>query len=1082
MKRFLALTLAVVAAASVSTAFARVAPSERVMKFEDDARALGLGSDMPAAQPDGFARADTFNYGYYQTISGVKYAVPGDSWSFDHGAPDPFEGWYAVDLSANPVAYFQRITPTSWSGHTNAVNAPIAAGSGAAWIGAFEDQADALCWEAGLGYGNSWCQRWTSPALTYTGTGDVTLTFDYFNDTEPNFDYTALKLRLGNGDEVAMNGLGFTDRVGITAGNFPTFEAANFTAFNAQFAGQTSFRFVFEFTSDGGWSDEDASYSTDYGPFAVDNINISGSVTGGPITYDYESSDGGWAASTCSPIGTFFGINNLSNYTVLDPCACNLAGNVMSFHQGTGDAGTHVYGQHVLAYSPPADKSTLGAGCFTILADWDQYSVQPRANGVFHRPGWNFFPFVCPETGVSQWSGRKGQDTFNSTGDDPNCFRNRNIGTDWGIPGDCQQVAFVFETYASCDAFGIPSTVCTNVTNFTPLIDNVQIRVTQQPCAPRVAFDPGTYFQDGYGQALLLSTTNAGNADITYDLSRDTTDPDQLGDSLMIKGPTPTSSTKWESRMYWRMRREGPGQSGVSGYAVWKAQIADGFSIVGDNAQFAVGLMDSAQNGTNPFRDRFISEFREQDDDFQGENANNNEMLRDGILAPGTQVQYFITANYTCTPNDAFYLPDTAGKNFLEFEILPAWRTVSGEAKFPCILFVDLNTGNQGYVERALSNLVGDSRPDPDTYNPAPWDRFDYADPTSNWNAPLARSVNGNNGAGLVQFLGYRMVLLSTGRTTNGTMETPDFTMMSDWLTAIVCNSNTSRQGFYGNGDNTVNLIGSINPAFLVNNLGATLKCDSYNLDNCGPTTPADESFCVRLNNAPGGQYSPLANFDAFGNWCPQKFTFDVLNATGGGIGNRVFNDYDRVPPTNTNYAQIVKSVTGANSDNYRTVVDAVSWDHMSTRDVSLECVGDTAHIVPAIQNEISAAFTWIFGSGGGGTPSFCINPCTSVDVDSDTPVVTGPATRLFQNTPNPFNPRTSIRFSLAAGGPAELFIYDVNGRKVKTLVSGNLTAGEHTEVWDGTDDAGRKVGAGVYWSQLKAGGYESNKKMVVLK
>ena len=90
--------------------------------------------------------------------------------------------------------------------------------------------------------------------------------------------------------------------------------------------------------------------------------------------------------------------------------------------------------------------------------------------------------------------------------------------------------------------------------------------------------------------------------------------------------------------------------------------------------------------------------------------------------------------------------------------------------------------------------------------------------------------------------------------------------------------------------------------------------------------------------------------------------------------------------------------------------------------------------------------------------------------------------TRLYQNHPNPFNPRTAIKFSLAADGPAKLIIYDVNGRRIRTLVDQGLKAGAHEVVWDGTDDAGHTVTSGVYWSQLQAGDYSSNKKMVVLK
>lgn len=74
----------------------------------------------------------------------------------------------------------------------------------------------------------------------------------------------------------------------------------------------------------------------------------------------------------------------------------------------------------------------------------------------------------------------------------------------------------------------------------------------------------------------------------------------------------------------------------------------------------------------------------------------------------------------------------------------------------------------------------------------------------------------------------------------------------------------------------------------------------------------------------------------------------------------------------------------------------------------------------------------------------------------------------LHQNYPNPFNPSTTIRFELSQGGYVTVKIYDLSGRLVKTLLSGEQTAGTHTEVWDGTDDAGRKVAAGVYFCQLE--------------
>lgn len=72
-------------------------------------------------------------------------------------------------------------------------------------------------------------------------------------------------------------------------------------------------------------------------------------------------------------------------------------------------------------------------------------------------------------------------------------------------------------------------------------------------------------------------------------------------------------------------------------------------------------------------------------------------------------------------------------------------------------------------------------------------------------------------------------------------------------------------------------------------------------------------------------------------------------------------------------------------------------------------------------------------------------------------------AARLLPNVPNPFNPRTTLRFSLARKEHMRLEIVDPKGRRVRTLVDAALPAGDHEIVWNGTDDGGRAVASGVY-------------------
>lgn len=1062
----LALTCTLIA---TSTAMARTPVSSTPLLLVPASEAT---DPLPARAPDGFARAETLRFGYVQEIGGQLYAILGETWTFDHGGGS-LEGWYAADLSVNATDYFRRISAADWEGHENAVVAPVLAGNASVWIGAFEDEAQDLCWESGLGYANRWCQRITSPPLTYDGIGDLAIGFTYFNDSELLFDYSKLILRLANGDELALNGEGFSDRIGAGSGATPpTPQIANFQVAGSELQAQPTLQIVFEFTSDGGWSDEDGSYVTDYGPFAVDDVSVSG---GASASFDFELDLEGWTPSRCEEIGSFFGLCNVDEQPLPDVCDCSIAGNALCFADGLGQ---HPDGQHVQAISPPIDRSGLGPSTNVVFADFEIYADMPRANGVFYRPGWKYFPWTCPLTGAEGWSKRVGQDVYLYNNRDEECYRERNVATDWGVPGSADLYSFVFEIYASCDAFLFPPTLCSNVTNRSPLVDNIQIGVTSRQNAPRIAFEPGSYFQDGFGTGFMVSTTNSANADIVYDLHRDNPTPDKLGDSLVVHGPVPTSSTRWEARLWWRIRREGPGQASAPGYNAWKAAVSDGLDMVGASGSFTSGLMDSVQIGTSVLRNLFISEFREDDDDYVGEGTSANEMLLDGMFRPGTQVEYFVSSNYIGN-TERFLLPDTSGGNYLEFEILPGYRIVEGVPKYPCVLSVDLNAGSRYWMEHAFNvvlNAAGSGDPIP---NPAPWDRYDYNDPSSNWNAPLARSVGGNNGAPLSQLLGYRLLVLSSGSVSDG-METEDFTLFGDWLSGVLCNGNslTNRQGFVGSGDNLAGLLVSQHPSFLVNYLGTAPRCDAYNIANCGPN-PADESVCVRVEAA-GSQYGAALDYDLYGNWCPHRFNYDVLVTTSGGIGNRRYVDYDAVPPIATSYAQVVKSVTGINGDNYRSVLHGYAYEHSTARRPGMECVSDSSGIATAIAGELAAALNWIYG-GSDEIPEYCENPCFTLGVDEDGAAGGGVAHRLLPNHPNPFNPRTTIRFSIGSTGPVSIEIYDVSGRLVKTLVHRTLTAGAHEVVWDGTDDKGRPLSSGIFWSQLQAGEYRSNRKMVRL-
>ena len=90
--------------------------------------------------------------------------------------------------------------------------------------------------------------------------------------------------------------------------------------------------------------------------------------------------------------------------------------------------------------------------------------------------------------------------------------------------------------------------------------------------------------------------------------------------------------------------------------------------------------------------------------------------------------------------------------------------------------------------------------------------------------------------------------------------------------------------------------------------------------------------------------------------------------------------------------------------------------------------------------------------------------------------------TTLAGNYPNPFNPETTIAFSLENASSVMLEIYNIKGQKVKTIANEYMDKGRHSIVWNGRDNAGRKVSSGVYLYRLRAGKEEFNSKMILMK
>jgi photosystem II stability/assembly factor-like uncharacterized protein len=88
----------------------------------------------------------------------------------------------------------------------------------------------------------------------------------------------------------------------------------------------------------------------------------------------------------------------------------------------------------------------------------------------------------------------------------------------------------------------------------------------------------------------------------------------------------------------------------------------------------------------------------------------------------------------------------------------------------------------------------------------------------------------------------------------------------------------------------------------------------------------------------------------------------------------------------------------------------------------------------------------------------------------------------LYQNTPNPFNPSTTIRYDVSELSQVSLTIYSILGQKVENIIQENLQPGSYTSVWNGRDDKGRLVASGVYFYQISIGKFKDVKKLMLLR
>lgn len=1050
--------------------------------------------------PDGVTRpaparaeGDTIWYG---NDDGNGYAVEGGVWDFEgDGGAGALQGWTSRDLTANLDDYFGRVSEADFSADPCNPMMNLPDSEWQIWCGIHEEDANLLDYIDGMGYGNDFCQSAFSPLFPV---GDVSIEFSYFNETELDWDYTYLYILCFDGEGEPSNwGPQLVDRFTGQIGSPDT--PANWSGGLTQAElppGTEQVQFEIRFTSDGAWSDEDGLYDCACGPFAADNISLD--VAGSPTHFaDFEEGEDGYTFGRCEGVGAFMGLVDETTYTewleyLQVDCECTLSGWALEFV----DESTpytypgHPSGQHERGISGIVDRdSRLLPPYSATLVRWDNFVYLRQTYGCFYRQGYMYYPYTTEVNPDPHWSQRLGQNTHYYTGDDPSCgLIGTNLSTLDGQAGtplsnSWEQMRFVYDVYCSCVYFGIPSTVCNEEgnTHGSPVLDNVRVGlIGGSDDLPRISsLFVGIQYHDGYGQTTptYLSPLDVGNSNVTYALS--STEPTSNSWHADTSGVAGAVVHEEEDRflveMCYRVVSKGPMQDLIPRYLEWRARLP------GDPEEgFVCSLMDSVETSQGAYAHKFLSYYHEDDpafDEGYPDRCTRQEILPDSIWTPGTQIEYYYRAYWYdggVPPTEYYYYPSTP----MEFEILPRMRRIPGddfEIQWPAVLYVDaFNRGAEFYVAPAFDAAGLD------------YDKYDYLDASSCCNCPLPRSYGGthynpggygNNGLTIEQALGYRMMLLDTGSFGAGACEEEDWTFFHDWLSNTACGVLGTRRGLLFAGSGIAQILDDEAPTgqtLLQDDLGATLVHPSFRLHS------GYDGWCVYLEPTAEAIYVPGLPLTVHGNGCPAQRNFDVMGLSGaeGAVGNLNYGDGGSEWP----FASVVRDRVVPGETNWRSVISGFSPYQMSYEGCAgATCSGDSACVVDAGTAFLEAAVDWM--TDGAEPFELWSWACGPADIDGETHLA-GQVTHLFAARPNPFHRSAAIRFSLAGDTRVQLRVFDVTGRQVCELIDADLVGGqEHEVTWDGTDDGGRPVGAGLFWMQLStANGYRSSRRLIVMR
>lgn len=1069
-------TLLTLTVSSVSGAAPAASPQQDSGPLLKDADS-GLGTHFHFSnQGPGLSKAgvDTFViFGGPDTIEGKFQTLLGGN-----GGVADAQGWTGVDRTEQ-ITYWHVDT-------FNAQNFTGSAGNQAMWCGV---PAGTPGYDTAPGYGNNWDDRIVYTRVLDNSQGhSVRLQFEYNHESEQGFDFFYVQYDSAGTWKTLLTADGTNDD---GSGTFPTpaiFDQT-WTVAPQDLTGDNldELHIRLRFRSDGGWSDEDGLNPTTAGAVQADNIRVS--IDGNLVsdaTFDGGPGDADWVNEAAPIVGDFAKV--FQSFDDIDPCRSNETPVMGFIDDGTPPAnggGADTGGQTSLnwfygidggwvtnyeggltfgdefalnndMWSPEIDwdlpgteDDAVGGGAFIRFSAWTHL---PRLNGM--RWVWYVRSFPDPSGDWTTWNNR-GFVYFSAD----ESWTNQQIDVSDLLVQSPEKVQIALAARDMAEIFGYPGGDSTP----SPVYDNVSFAKYQAggPAHSQRTLDP---LMDSFPNsgAIDVGASSLADFSIRIDMTQDvnTGTAAIAGDSTTVDivPVIPGTSLAGLPEMNWVLdanplfdsaRVLPAGASLVGTFTgrdgrTWNRWTG---TVIGEESVNAAGgVID----------DRYFFDLP----DGPANPAAPHQTDEDPMFFPGDLIRYH------------FQTTDSAGNT----STLPA--NISG--------FVDGNGYARAYTIRGLPSLLdpdGDGTPEQpeilvinDSGRRGEENDFltafsqngyvegvDYDSYTAN--APSSSVTDGIGSAGVHganadQLSGYTTIFYMTGNLTNGLSDGSlagdkgnDIEVLSQWHAQA-----GDRYAVYF-GDEFASRLQSIGGEGLTY-LSGLLAIDVN-----------DNNVRDEIGNQTAPMVAPTSatsfftqDYVAFGG-CLGINTFDSIGPLSNAVAAHEFLD----PQGNAGAYSAAASVWHGRTQ----TVGGTVYDRVDvTFPYGIQYIFPISQKAPAGSSAIARLFEDLLVAfnhpinDGGATD----NPSVRLK------------TALHENSPNPFNPSTTLAFRIAEKGNYTLRVYNLRGELVKTLIDGELEAGEQSVVWNGRDRAGASVASGVYLYALEGEGFSQTRKMALVK